>query len=102
MNLKDISQKAKLSLKMKDITEINVKDIYSVLGRNSALLMRPGVYLTVSKRAFFLFQIQKLVPDVLSSQSWQGNQNHDQASEEEVKVNKRFGEIKKQVNGANS
>ena len=31
MNLKEISQKAKLSLKMKDITEINVKDRCSVL-----------------------------------------------------------------------
>ena len=36
--------------------------------------------------------------DVLSSKSWEDAQNHDQASEEEVKVDKRIGQVKKQVN----
>ena len=36
--------------------------------------------------------------DVLSSKSWEDAQNHDQASEEEVKVDKRIGQVEKQVN----
>ena len=46
---------------------------------------------TVEVGAQYSFQIWNLISDVLSSQSWQGYQNYDQAGEEEVKVDKWFG-----------